>query len=107
MKIIIVLFMTVIVVFSFSACAKQNNYEEETKQMTMDVFDCLLNGDSKKLKSLFCENTRNSPDFDQKVQAFMDGIVLKLSDGETEKNVKLRTSYSKEDIQKSVARALG
>lgn len=38
---------------------------------------------------------------------YNDSIVLKLSDGKTEKSVKFRTSYSKEDIQKSVASALG
>ena len=59
--------MTVIVVFLFSACAKQDDYSDETKKITMDVYNCLLEGDSEKLKSLFCENTRNSPDFDQMV----------------------------------------
>lgn len=33
---------------------------------------------------------------------YNNSIVLKLSDGETEKSVKFRTSYSKEDIQKAI-----
>lgn len=33
-----------------------------------------------------------------------DSIVLKLSDGKTEKNIKINTSSSKDDIKKAVAR---
>lgn len=74
--------MTVIVIFLFSACVKHEDYSDETKRITMDVYDCLLEGDSEKLKSLFCENTRNSPDFDRKVQDFMDGIGGCISSGD-------------------------
>ena len=81
MKKCISLFMTLIVVFLFSACAKQDDYSDETKKITMDVYNCLSEGDSEKLKSLFCENTRNSPDFDRKVQDFMDGIGGCISSG--------------------------
>ena len=60
MKKSFVVFMTVIVIFLFSACVKHEDYSDETKRITMDVYDCLLEGDSEKLKSLFCEKTRNS-----------------------------------------------
>lgn len=81
MKKSFVVFMTVIVIFLFSACVKHEDYSDETKRITMDVYDCLLEGDSEKLKSLFCEKTRNSPDFDRKVQDFMDGIGGCISSG--------------------------
>ena len=84
MKKSFVVFMTVIVIFLFSACVKHEDYSDETKRITMDVYDCLLEGDSEKLKSLFCEKTRNSPDFDKKVQDLMDGIGGCITSGDVE-----------------------
>lgn len=53
-------------------------------------------------KSTFLKRYQNGDEI-----VYNDCIVLKLSDGKTEKNVKFKTSYSKEDIQKSVAGAFG
>lgn len=74
----------IIISLIISGCTSYSGYSDETKKITMSVYDCLLEGDSEKLKSLFCENTRNSPGFDEKVQDLMNGIGGRISSGDVD-----------------------
>ena len=81
-----VLSFSVVFLFLLSGCFfHYTSYQDETQQVTMDVYNCLLEGDKEKLKGLFSEYAQNDPLFDQKVDDFMNAIGGKIVSGDVDK----------------------
>lgn len=80
-KIYISIILFIVFILTVFGCGETNNKQnyvknesEEARQALMDVYNCLLQGDKQKLKSVLCVDLQNQNDVDEQIDIFFDNI---------------------------------